>query len=594
MRILVSVLLCTVLSVSVYTQVLPEDRMVAWHAAGNHNPIMIADTLNIMDFIPLSGSPDYWDNTLLMAQISLNAESGVIYFPPGEYAFTNPITLQSGLVIKGESALETTFTFNLGGNNHLIKMHGSATSVRAPLVNNATKGQSEISTDADWSFSQGDIVLISKDDAALVSSNWAYGSVGQVLRVANSSNDNIILASPLRTDFLVENLAILTNLNPIRNAGVECISIIRLDESDANVSNISMDYAYNCHVRGIESSDCNFSHVEISHSSNVLIENSYFHHGHSYGSGGKAYGVALQYSSSECLVQNNAFEHLRHSVLLQAGANGNVIAYNYSIDPYWEETIFPSDAAGDMVLHGNYPFCNLFEGNFCQNIVIDDSHGINGPNNTFLRNRADLYGIFMGSNPASDNQNFIGNEITADGFSTGLYFLNGEDHFEYGNNDNGIIIPSGQEDLADISYYRYTAPEFIIENNWPAFGAPNSIGEGVLSIGLSLNFGAWPACTERSSPDEEITLVESVSLESFNDFVVYPNPTKDFLFVDLNDIDGEVYSMKISDLQSRIIAEVPIPNKLEKIDFTDLPEGLYNLVVNGDFGEVSKTIIVVK
>ncbi|MBK6996924.1 MAG: hypothetical protein IPH31_19135 [Lewinellaceae bacterium] len=38
-------------------------------------------------------------------------------------------------------------------------------------------------------------------------------------------------------------------------------------------------------------------------------------------------------------------------MLLQSGSNGNVLGYNFSTDPYWEE--FPNDAAGDIVLHGN-------------------------------------------------------------------------------------------------------------------------------------------------------------------------------------------------------------------------------------------------
>ena len=112
-------------------------------------------------------------------------------------------------------------------------------------------------------------------------------------------------------------------------------------------------------MTGIESNNCTFSHVRIEQSSNLFIARSYFHHGFDYGGGGRSYGIAIQFSSGSCLIEDNVFERLRHSVLLQAGANGNVIAYNYSLDPFWSST--PSDAAGDMVLHGNYVFANLFE-----------------------------------------------------------------------------------------------------------------------------------------------------------------------------------------------------------------------------------------
>jgi hypothetical protein len=56
-----------------------------------------------------------------------------------------------------------------------------------------------------------------------------------------------------------------------------------------------------------------------------------------------------------------------------------------------------------MVLHGNYPFANLFEGNINQNTVIDNSHGKNGPYNTFFRNRSELWGVVMNNSPATDS-----------------------------------------------------------------------------------------------------------------------------------------------------------------------------------------------
>src|SRR5690606_35679977 len=153
--------------------------------------------------------------------------------------------------------------------------------------------------------------------------------------------------------------------------------------------------------------------------------------GFSYGSGGKAYGVCLQFGTGDCIVENNYFNHLRHSILMQAGVNGNAIGYNYSVDPYWTDVSLPANSAGDIVFHGNYPYMNLVEGNNCQHIVIDDSHGKNGPYNTLLRNRSDLYGLFMNSNPATDSVNFIGNEVTNTGFLLGLYILSGNGHFTF-------------------------------------------------------------------------------------------------------------------------------------------------------------------
>ena len=92
----------------------------------------------------------------------------------------------------------------------------------------------------------------------------------------------------------------------------------------------------------------------------------------------------LHFTTNECLVEDNIFNHLRHSMILQAGANGNIFSYNYSYDPYWTGVFFPANSAGEIVLHGNWPYANLFEGNDVGNIVIDNSHDANGPHNTFL------------------------------------------------------------------------------------------------------------------------------------------------------------------------------------------------------------------
>jgi len=161
---------------------------------------------------------------------------------------------------------------------------------------------------------------------------------------------------------------------------------------------------------------------------------------------------------------------------LQSAANGNVIAYNYSKDPFWTGTILPSNSAGDIVLHGNYPFQNLFEGNICQNIVIDNSHGINGPYNTFYRNRAELYGIFM-NDGAGDLQNFIGNEITHP--LLGQYFKTGKAHYEFGNNRNQVIIPPNTSQLTTNTLFLESNPDCLTDfTNFPSIGYPNKLNEG--------------------------------------------------------------------------------------------------------------------
>jgi hypothetical protein len=57
------------------------------------------------------------------------------------------------------------------------------------------------------------------------------------------------------------------------------------------------------------------------------------------------------------------------------------------------------------------------------------------------------------------------------------------------------------------------------------------------------------------------------------DFSIYPNPAKDFIFVNNNDNTGDL--LIISNIQGLIIKEFPVQNKFQKIDISDLAQGLY-------------------
>ncbi len=223
-----------------------------------------------------------------------------------------------------------------------------------------------------------------------------------------------------------------------------------------------MEVATDCSLNGMESYRCNFAHITLQGSSNITVQNSHFRESFAYGGGGQGYGVALQGTTGDCYVYANAFTHLRHSMLLQSGVNGNVLAYNCSKDPFWSEQFLPSNSSGDLVLHGNYPYMNLFEGNVVQNIVIDNSHGINGPFNTLFRNRAELYGVFINNSPASSQQNFVGNQVAnvSSPFALAYTVCRAVTITSSGNSIQGTLTPAGTDEYAEASLYGYVFPSY--------------------------------------------------------------------------------------------------------------------------------------
>ena len=267
------------------------------------------------------------------------------------------------------------------------------------------------------------------------------------------------------------------------NVGIECLKITRADTISSNKYgyNINFSYAGNCWVTGIESAKSQASHILLASGKNIVISGCHFHDAFTYdGTSSAGYGVTMIQHNSDSKVENCIFEHLRHSMVAKQGANGNVFAYNYSLDPFRSED--PHDAGGDMLLHGHYPFANLFEGNIGQSIVVDDTWGAAGPYNTFFRNRVDLYGIILFDQLVnSDKQNIVGNEVTNTDSSKGNYYLQPNHHFTYDNNIKNTIHPANTNILNDKSYYLTGKPYFWNVNSaWPSIGGSNVLSSGTI------------------------------------------------------------------------------------------------------------------
>lgn len=567
----------------VTAQVLPSNRSVNWSLAGYRGTIPNYPT--VVDITAFGGSGDNStvnDTAFTNALNSLNGNNGVIYFPAGTYLFNTPIYLPSGIIIRGAAADSTTLKFDLGGNiMDAINISGTASSTTALLTSNADKDSSAITVDDASGFIAGDYILLSFNDSSLMFSSWAYGTGGQVIKISGVNGNTITVESPLRMNYDISKNPKIKKLNMISGTGIECMKIERTDATASQTSTIAFTYSAQCWVSGIEAYNCNFAHIEINTSTNISITGSYFHDAHAYGGGGQGYGVLCQSTTGECLTENNVFNHLRHSMLLQSGANGNVFGYNYSINAYWTE--FPNNAAGDMVLHGNYPYANLFEGNIGQNIVIDNSHGINGPYNTFLRNRGELFGIFMNTNPASDNQNFIGNEVTNTGFSLGLYYLNGTGHFQHGNNVKGTIYASGTNTLTDTSYYLSGQPDFLQTLSWPSVGIPNTINSGTIPAKTRYQALNYTTCSTLLPTGITVKTIDNAELKLF------PNPVNDLLY-----INSKVpANIAIYTSLGALVAEYSGIQSSVPADVSTLSKGMYIVrIKTGDRFEVPLKLLI--
>jgi len=562
------------------SQIIPAEQRTDWSSPGVSSVFESSNrtVLTVHGADPTGGHPS--DEALSRAIASLDGP-GLILIPKGDYLFKETINLPDSVIIRGERQDETGMPearlWLAPGENHGIHIRGSVAETEVQVAGSAEIGQHDLRLSAEHGFQTGDIIWFRPtDDQSLVTSDWARQSTGQICRIQSISGNHITLAKPLRRTFHPDSLTVL-KITPRRQVHLQCLSIERLDTTDRQTANLFFDYALDASISGIHSRFGNFSHVTIQRSIQISVENSYFEEAHGYGSGGRGYGIMLQFTAGDCLIHQNNFRRLRHSMILQAGANGNVLAYNYSRAPYWTDVSLPEDSAGDLVLHGNYVYQNLMEGNVVENIVVDASHGINGPGNTFFRNRAQGYGLFVISGGSVGRMTFIGNQVTNTAtLFHGLFRLDGQDHFSLNNWIRGAIDTPDASALEVStlfgysfgSYYQYLGTVPPIRHDQIRTDIPT------LEAQYRMEEQQPAACIDR---DYSAVVVNDEEAPITNTAVkVYPNPFSDQLF-----ISGLTPGMRVQlqTLQGQVVRSEIAHSSEVTMYFSHLPPGTYLLRV---------------
>ena len=596
MRYLLLIILLCILFKYGSSQVIPQDRTVNWNAVIDNMEILQPRIqVNVMDFGAKGDGITNDYQAIINAINALDGEHGYVFFPTGNFLIKDPISLPDSCILKGDGAENTRLLFDLDGDAvNCISISSAQNSDFTAIIGGLNKGNNLITVENSDLFNVGDVIEIRQENGSwdVVPISWADYSVGQITRVVSIIGNKLLLESGLRVTYSDDLNPEVRPVIPKTNSGVQCLKINRLDEPvDGAGANIYMYMAANCFVRGIESDTSVGAHLSVNASLNILIDGNYFHHAFTYdGEGMRGYGLALSMHTSECLITNNIFRYLRHAMMIKTGSNGNIFSYNYSLEPHRSEPI--PDASGDISFHGHYAFSNLWEGNIAQNIVIDHYWGPSGPYNTLFRNRAELWGIIMTTSDLkeTDKQNFVGSEVTNTEFLHGLYTLTGTDHFEFGNNILGNIIPVGTTNLPDNSYYLNEEPDFWNELlEWPSIGIPNELGTGTIPAKLRYESGNdFTIC-----PDSTITYITDNNnfLESFQ---VWPVPTSNIINITLPDSQKWI-EVSITNLTGKTELVTLINNSYKKtltIPVTDLTPGIYFITLVNHKSTITKKIIV--
>ena len=303
------------------------------------------------------------------------------------------------------------------------------------------------------------------------------------------------------------------------NVGVENIKIIRSDNwndiLNSSVYVINISGSYNCWVKGIHSYNATSKHILIADSPegashNIEIRGCYLHDTTNSGPDGNGYGVVISNNANHCLVEDNVFEHLRHSMILVDNVSYNILAYNYSCDPYTSQWIVTNDWCGDIVFHGyhddsfdNGPWANLSEGNRVSTVHFDDSHDYNGHWNSIFRNSATTTGFRIDNAVGSDTngnerQVVINNYFHCANFlNLGPWSVEDDCPYLYAKNNwtnEGIKKSENTGLYSWISLYKEEKPEFLIPEYFL-----DQVSYDFYEMDANLPEFSWPVWDDHSS-----------------------------------------------------------------------------------------------
>ncbi len=452
----------------------PEESMVKWTRAGLSRTLSFAaGTNNVMDYGAVGdGIAD--DTKAILAAIDSVPEFGVVYLPPGRYRLTSRLFLKSNMILRGAGAYQTKLLFEGSSTSGqcigVNRWNSSQTYSFHALTSGVQKGESRIYLEDVSDFQVGDVIEVKRENDPKwgFENSWQDSLIGQLTRVkdVNGPAGELVLDRPLRHDYEVEFSPAVRKLVTIGNVGIEDLYIAKKTAVDGYT--IEMKYAENCWIRGVESYNTYKSHVWMSYGFENEVSDSYFHHAHVYGGGGQGYGVGCGRHTSDCLIENNIFIHLRHSMIVGIGANGNVYGYNYSAERAVDPTY--GTPQPDISVHGNYVYYNLFEGNVLEDADMPDWYHPAGPGNLLFRNRVSNSGTAV--EIASDHQMVLGNDLPDGQITVDASVKTAVLH---GNKEKSITSWSeGESEQLPDSFMHVTRPHYYSDDQlslpWPGIG----------------------------------------------------------------------------------------------------------------------------
>jgi hypothetical protein len=466
---------------------IPPDRLIPWSPGITVALPARPDTQNVTAH-GARGDSSTDDYAAFKAAIdALPASGGVVKIGAGKFRISQSLTLNRGIVLLGAGPAQTRLYFEMTDATPCVDIITYHRGAWTNATGGYSRGSRQVQVADASTFTPGGFAEIQQaNDPAVMytdtlwNQSWADNSVGQIFVIESVSGNTLTLNRPLYMDYRADLDPQMRAQGFVTFAGVENLYIVRTVPT-ADGATISLKNAAYCWVKNVESDHTRKAHITCESVYACVFRDSYLHHAYDYAGDGHGYGITLGLHVTDCLAENNILRHLRHAMMVQLGAGGNVFGYNYSIENVQgagETNLNQGWTPCDISMHGHSPNNNLFEGNLVQEIDIADYWGPCGRGNTVFRTMVMAEGIDILDH--SSGQNIAANVIPTRDY--GIFIDTGiSGTLSHGNVVNGAT--QWDAAIADhsflASYYLTSKPPFFGSAPWPLFG-PDVTGQSTL------------------------------------------------------------------------------------------------------------------
>lgn len=309
-----------------------------------------------------------------------------VLLKPGTYTITGTIHVPTNVTLRGSGADQTILNAT-GTGEAVISMGGGSVPLQPRVIREgATAGSTELVFGATTGIAPGKYLAISEaNDPAFVTSagsggncNWCDGgwskdgsfARGQIVAVTAVNGNRVTITPGLYGAYTHAPFAVPFNM-AVERAGVEDLQV-RANKT-GHETNFAMRLCAYCWLRGVEGNYADGDHVSVFWGFHDEIRDSYFSNAYVHLPGAHDSDIQLALKTSASLVENNIIERTHTAVMLEWGAAGNVIAYNYTMGEFDSES--PGVVIGGVDFHGAHPQYTLIEGNVMTALYADSVWG---------------------------------------------------------------------------------------------------------------------------------------------------------------------------------------------------------------------------